>query len=49
MRMGVRVEEGEEDEEVFIEEKRPMMVVMGRRDGKSEELALPSLPGSLSC
>lgn len=46
---GVRVGDGGEEEEGFIEERRPMMVVMGRRDGKSEELVLSSLPGSLSC
>lgn len=49
MRMGVRVGDEEEGEEVFIEERSPVMMMMVRRDGKSEELVLSSSLGSVSC
>ena len=47
MRMGMRVGDGEEGEEVFIEEKRLVMMVMRRGDSESEELVLSSSPDTL--
>lgn len=46
---GRGVRNGEEGEEVFIEERRSLMRVLMRRDGKSEELVLSSSLGSISC
>lgn len=46
---GRGVRNGEEGEQVFIEERRSLMRVLMRRDGKSEELVLSSSLGSISC